>query len=188
MSSANPGITFAIRGTQALFAIIVFGLSCSLIKGHEEGTLPSTLGFAAFIGGLSFIAAILGIASHWLRILQGQLGLLVDPVVAGINLAGGILMAIKMKKVSCGDIESYGMDDGEQTGLHDTLWNEIICGGVKKIKGQRYPDCHYYTINDLGTTMSRCKMASADSAFMFLTAILVAGVATLGWMRLKRGC
>jgi hypothetical protein len=91
MSSTNPSITLGIRGTQSLFAIIVFGLSCSLITGHSEGPLPPTLGLAAFIGGLSFIAAVLGIAAHWLRVLHGRLGLLVDAVIAGVNLAGGIV-------------------------------------------------------------------------------------------------
>jgi hypothetical protein len=91
MSSASPVLTFAIRGTQALFAIIVFGLSTSLVKGHHFGSLPSTLSFVAFAGGLSFVGALLGIAGHWVQVLQGQIGLLLDAAIAGINIAGGIV-------------------------------------------------------------------------------------------------
>lgn len=91
MATGNPAITFAIRSTQALFAIIVFGLACSLIKGHEQGSLPSTLSFAAFIGGVSFIGALLGVAGHWMQVLQGQVGLFIDTAIAGVNLAGGIV-------------------------------------------------------------------------------------------------
>lgn len=91
MSSTSPVLTFAIRSTQALFAIVVFGLSTTLIRGHHLGSLPSTLGFVAFVGGLSFIGALLGIAAYWMQVLQGQIGVLMDAVIAGINLAGGIV-------------------------------------------------------------------------------------------------
>jgi|SRR5690242_5788185 len=91
MASTSPIFTFAIRGTQALFAIVVFGLSTTLIKGHKFGSLPSTLGFVAFVGGISFVTALLGIASHWVKILQGKAGMLIDVVIAGLNVAGGVV-------------------------------------------------------------------------------------------------
>lgn len=91
MPATGPKINFAIRATQALFAIVVFGISCSLIKGHKHGSLPSTLGFVAFIGGVSFVASLLGAASHWIQILQGNLGMLVDAAMVGLNVAGGIV-------------------------------------------------------------------------------------------------
>lgn len=91
MASTSPIITFAFRGTQALFAIIVCGLSTTLIKGHKFGSLPSTLGFIAFVGGISLVAALLGIASHWVKVLQGKAGILVDVVIAGLNVAGGVV-------------------------------------------------------------------------------------------------
>lgn len=91
MSPTSPVLTFAIRGTQALFAMVVFGLSSSLIRGHHLGSVPSTLGFVAFVGGVSVVGALLGVAAHWVRVLQGQVGVLVDAVVVGINVAGGIV-------------------------------------------------------------------------------------------------
>lgn len=90
MSLTSPVVAFAIRGVQALFAIVVFGLSTTLIKGHKVGSLPLTLGFVAFVGGVSFVAALLGIASHWIKVLQGKVGMVVDAVIVGLNLAGGI--------------------------------------------------------------------------------------------------
>jgi hypothetical protein len=103
MSSSNPILTFTLRGTQALFAIIIFGLSNSLIKGHHLGSLPSTLGIAAFAGGISFVGALLGLAGHWLEALQGQIGILLDAVIAGLNMAAGIVShsaAVQVAKAS----------------------------------------------------------------------------------------
>jgi hypothetical protein len=87
----NPIINFAIRGTQALFAIIVLGLSVDLIRGHKSDDLPGTLGFAAFVGGISIVAACIGIASTWVETLQGVIGTAIDGVVAVINLAAGVV-------------------------------------------------------------------------------------------------
>lgn len=97
MSSAtSPILNFAIRGTQALFAIIVFGLSTTLIRGHKLGSLSSSLGFVAFVGALSFLAALLGIASHWLQVLQGHIGVLIDAIIVGVNIAGGIVGQLRV--------------------------------------------------------------------------------------------
>lgn len=85
---------FAIRGLQALFAVIVFGLATSLIKGHHLGSLPSTLGFVAFVGGVSFVAALLGIAARWILVLQGKAGVLIDAVIACFNVAGGVVSVV----------------------------------------------------------------------------------------------
>lgn len=101
MSTTSPALTFAIRGTQALFAIVVFGLSISLIKGHHVGSLPNTLGFVAFVGGLSFVGALLGIAAHWIVVLQGQVGVFMDAVISGVNIAGGIVCCPPLSTTFC---------------------------------------------------------------------------------------
>lgn len=100
MSTSNSAINFSIRGTQALFSMIVFGLACTLIKGHYLGSLPSALSFTAFVGGLSFICALLGVASHWMSALQGHLGLLIDSAIAGVNLAGGLVCFLKRQHLT----------------------------------------------------------------------------------------
>lgn len=82
---------FAIRGFQFLFGIVVLGLSVSLIRDHHWGNLPATLGFAAFVGGVTILGALLGLAATWVSFLEGAIGLIIDGVVALINTAGGIV-------------------------------------------------------------------------------------------------
>ncbi|KAF9699043.1 hypothetical protein EKO04_002915 [Ascochyta lentis] len=187
MSTVSPLLTSAIRGTQALFALIVFGLSTSLIRGHHLGSLPSTLGFSAFAGGLGFVGALTGVAAPWVVVLQGQTGVLIDAVTSGVNVAGGILMATKLKGASCSNIKFYDFDDDEAEKLQKLTWNDVVCGGVRKSKGEAGPDCYYYKLNSLDVLSSRCKMSQADSVFMFLTAIVVVGAAVIGFLRLKKG-
>ncbi|KAH6620059.1 marvel domain-containing protein [Boeremia exigua] len=157
MASTNPVITFAVRGTQVLFAMVVFGLSTTLIKGHHYGKIPSTLSFVAFVGAVSIIAALLGVASHWMHVLQGRVGVIIDAVVAVLNAAGGTLLAIKL----------------------GTLYvNPIICGGAGV-------DVCYWAFY-MQKLLSRCKMSKADSVFLFLTAMVVGGAAALGYIRSKK--
>lgn len=80
-----------LRGAQALFGIVVLGLSVTLIRGHHWGDLPASLGFGTFIGGLSFVAALAGVAGIWFEFLGGMVGLVIDSVVALVNLAGGVV-------------------------------------------------------------------------------------------------
>lgn len=92
MSATGSKVNFAIRATQAFFAIVVLGISCSLIKGNQkDASPPSTLGFVAFIGGISFVASLLGVAAHWIQILQSNLGIFIDAAMVGLNVAGGIV-------------------------------------------------------------------------------------------------
>jgi hypothetical protein len=89
----NPIINYAIRGAQLLFGIIVLGLSVDLIRGHEKRLqdLPATLGFAAFVGGISILGALVGVAANWVEILQSIIGAGIDGVIALINLIGGVV-------------------------------------------------------------------------------------------------
>lgn len=80
-----------LRGVQALFGIIVLGLSVTLIRGHHWGNLPAGLGYGALVGGLSFVAAFIGLAATWFDFLGGMVGLVIDGVVALVNLAGGVV-------------------------------------------------------------------------------------------------
>jgi len=62
--------------------------------------------------------------------------------------------------------------------------NDILCGGIVKKDGRKY--C--YTLEHTwGEIVSRCKMSQADSVFMFLTAIVVAVMALMAYLRLKKG-
>jgi hypothetical protein len=87
----SPIINFALRGAQALFAVVVLGLSVTLIRGHQWGSLPASLGFAAFVGGVSFLGAMVGLAASFFDFLGGMVGLVVDGIVALLNVACGVV-------------------------------------------------------------------------------------------------
>jgi hypothetical protein len=93
MAIANPILNFVVRGFQALFGIVVLGISVSLIRGHHWGSLPASLGFSAFVGGVTILGAALGVAALFLTFLDGMVGLIIDALVALINAAGGIVSA-----------------------------------------------------------------------------------------------
>jgi hypothetical protein len=93
MAIANPLLNFVVRGFQALFGIVVLGISVSLIRGHHIGSLPASLGFSAVVGGVTILGAALGVAALFLSFLDGMVGLIIDAVVALINAAGGIVSA-----------------------------------------------------------------------------------------------
>ena len=69
----------------------MLGLSVTLIRGHQWGSLPASLGFAAFVGGVSFLGSILGLAATWFDFLGGMVGLAVDGIVALLNVACGVV-------------------------------------------------------------------------------------------------
>jgi hypothetical protein len=91
MAIANPILNFVLRGLQALFGIVVLGISVSLIRGHHWGTLPTSLGFSAFVGGVTILGAAIGVAGLFMSFLDGKIGMIVDAVVAVVNAAGGIV-------------------------------------------------------------------------------------------------
>lgn len=63
--------------------------------------------------------------------------------------------------------------------------NDICCGGI--VKGRESECVLGYVYNATQIIITRCKMTQADTAFMFLTAIVVAGAAAMGWVRMKGG-
>jgi len=87
----NAIITFALRGAQVLFSVVVLGLSVGLIMDHKTGGLPATLGYVAFVGGISLLGAFIGIAAHWVELLQGIIGAGIDAFLTVLNIAGGIV-------------------------------------------------------------------------------------------------
>ncbi|KAF1947346.1 hypothetical protein EJ02DRAFT_508142 [Clathrospora elynae] len=123
-SSSLPLLIF--RALQTLFAIIILGLSSTLIHGHKEGTLPATLGFAAIVGASSLPAALLGLAETFVHFLNEQIRNLVDGAVLLLNVAGGILLAIELHGVSC-TFDGNHVDDALAM-----VNNDIICGGRTK--------------------------------------------------------
>jgi hypothetical protein len=84
-------IGLGLRGFQFLFGVVILGLSVTLIRGHHWGSLPASLGYAAFVGGLTIVAALIGIAGTWISFLEGIVGMALDGLVAILNIIGGIV-------------------------------------------------------------------------------------------------
>ncbi|RYO45912.1 hypothetical protein AA0113_g10269 [Alternaria arborescens] len=125
MAIANPILNFVVRGFQALFGVVVLGISVSLIRGHHWGSLPASLGFSAFVGGVTILGAALGVAALFLTFLDGMVGLIIDALVALINAAGGIVLAIKISGVDCnGDIDYHS--------AAKIVFNDIFNGGCRR--------------------------------------------------------
>ncbi|KAI1552298.1 MARVEL domain containing protein [Pyrenophora tritici-repentis] len=124
MAIANPLLSFVVRGLQAVFGIVVLGISVSLVRGHHWGSLPATLGFSAFVGGITILGAALGVAGIFLGFLDGTIAIVVDAVIALINLACGVLLAIK---VSGADCDMNTAKDADMV-IHNNIFN----GGCRK--------------------------------------------------------
>ena len=85
-----------LRTLQALFGIIVLGLSVTLIRGHNPlhwtvSKLPTLLPFSAAIGGLTVAGALLGFVLSWTEFLRGFFEIILDIAVLLANLVGGVV-------------------------------------------------------------------------------------------------
>lgn len=93
------------------------------------------------------------------------------------------MLAIKLKGVQC--VAKDCNKESKRTGNCAKLGtNDILCGGIWKQDGKEY--CVLLD-KTWGKIVSRCKMSQADSVFMFLTAIVVAVMLLLAYLRLKKG-
>ena len=90
-TTSSPVPILASRAFQALFSLVVLGLSVVLLKGHREGALPDSLCFTALVGILSLVAALLGIAMCFRNFMSEQIANVIDGVVLLLNVAGGIV-------------------------------------------------------------------------------------------------
>jgi hypothetical protein len=82
---------WGLRAAQGLFGIVILGLSVTLIRAHHWGDLPSSLGYSAFVGGITILAAGLGVVGSFISFLQGFVGMAIDGVVAIASIIGGIV-------------------------------------------------------------------------------------------------
>lgn len=87
----SPLINWVLRGFQFLFGVVILGLCITLIRGHHWGELPASLGYGAFVGCVTILAALVGIAAVWLEFLDGIISLAVDALTAILNLAGAVV-------------------------------------------------------------------------------------------------
>ncbi|KAF2747522.1 hypothetical protein M011DRAFT_423197, partial [Sporormia fimetaria CBS 119925] len=178
-ATTSPVLNFVLRGTQILFAIVIIGLSVDLIRGHKVGSLPNSLGFSAFVGGLSILAGILGLAATWIDGLNSLVGVGIDAIVALVNIAGGILLATKVGGANCGQ----KTDDN----WYKLSRIDILNGGCdKNLKDEEV--CWYW--HDSGANFAkmntRCHQSKADFVFMFLVAAALIASALITYLRVRR--
>jgi len=85
-----------LRALQALFGIIVLGLSITLINGHNPTnsalpSVPTLLPFAAAIGGVTLAGALVGFILAWTEFLRGYFEIILDIFILLANLVGGVV-------------------------------------------------------------------------------------------------
>ncbi|KAL2825843.1 marvel domain-containing protein [Aspergillus cavernicola] len=161
-------IPLILRAFQAIFAIIVLGLSIDLARGQETRieSVPAATGYAAFCGGFGVLVALIGITSLFVSSLEGIITWALDGLSALTMLAAGIAYAVILRNASCND--------------YWTTWdNPILSGGCADFGEGRV--CN----SDEGESKSRCTSAKADSAFMFISCVTCLGI--VGWSFVKGG-
>ncbi|KAF2642984.1 hypothetical protein P280DRAFT_505236 [Massarina eburnea CBS 473.64] len=168
-------VNFAVRAAQIAFAAVVTGLSISISQGHHWGGLPFILGYVSFVGCVTLLGAFAGLAATWVELLQGTIGMLVDAIILVFNLAGGVVLAIKINGVKCAD-------DGNTDNAIKLVTNGLFNGGWKGKES-------YYATQPDGdkTLLSLCKKNQADAAFLFLTVVVLLVSLAMGFLRMKKG-
>ncbi|KAF2032180.1 hypothetical protein EK21DRAFT_61429 [Setomelanomma holmii] len=181
---SSPIINWALRAFQFLFGIVILGLSVTLIRGHHWGDFPSSLGFSVFVAGVTILASIIGFCATWVSFLEGIVGLAIDVLIALINIAGGIVLAIKLKGVKCSDTDDL-------SNAFKLAENDLFNGGWMKIKGKMYA----WVASQYGDNgnkirdviLGHCRESQAAMVFMFLAAALLIVSGLLAFLRKRKG-
>ncbi|KAH7406150.1 marvel domain-containing protein [Phaeosphaeria sp. MPI-PUGE-AT-0046c] len=174
---------WALRAAQALFGIVILGLSVTLIRGHHWGSLPSSLGYSAFVGGITILAALIGVAGTFVSLLEGLVGMAIDVVVAIASIVGGIVLVIKLKGVNC----KLNMDN--LSNAADLALNELFNGGCHDAKsGMCWINVQPWSDNKMIKSLEgHCRESKADMVFMFITGGLFLVTALLIFLKQRRG-
>ncbi|KAI1595374.1 MARVEL domain containing protein [Pyrenophora tritici-repentis] len=174
MAIANPLLSFVVRGLQAVFGIVVLGISVSLVRGHHWGSLPATLGFSAFVGGITILGAALGVAGIFLGFLDGTIAIVVDAVIALINLACGVEISSELRGYNC-DI---------QADMPTFEASDIFCGGMNSRSGNNTRSSSNGGVDYTAfiMTTSGCK----DATTINHTATMLYGIDVLLGLQMER--
>ncbi|KAJ5667826.1 uncharacterized protein N7477_006396 [Penicillium maclennaniae] len=161
-------VTAIARSAQLLFSVVVLSISVSLARGQGIGKAPAETGYAAFTGAFGIIAALVGIVALFVDSLDGVITWLIDGVASLALLIGGIVYAVTLKGVHCGDPWT-------------TFQNKLINGGCwSDNKGDTI--CYW----DKSHLHSRCVSVEADTAFMFLAFIACIGTLVASFLSGRR--
>ncbi|KAH4608101.1 hypothetical protein HBH82_085900 [Parastagonospora nodorum] len=202
-SKLNLLSSSVLRGLQMLFGIVILGLSITLIKSQRkawEGSAldiiapapPTILPLAAAIGAISLAAAVFSLVIAWTNILREYIEMLVDVVVIMLNMVGGVIIAIKLQGMNCGDTSfktrlgnGYYPFKGSLGGI------DILNGGCYEddvpYGDERVASCAFTSSNENVPQLNvRCKQSQTDSIFMFLTVAICFATMLLTFLRMKK--
>jgi len=182
----------ATRGLQMVFSAAILGLSVQLAKGQLLGRIPTTTGYAAFLGGLGLLAGAYGLVNVFIPLFEGTpiINIAIDGFVTLLFLAGGIIVAITIKGGKC------GLED-----IDFLIRSKLInCGAIfQTVQGTEvsYGLCGYnpklsdndLVVQETKALRNRCDEFTADYGLMFAVAVLsiFAIVMGLAWRKKGRG-
>ncbi|CAO2650440.1 Nn.00g017320.m01.CDS01 [Neocucurbitaria sp. VM-36] len=162
MLSSPATLTYTIRSLQGVLSATTIGLAVVLITDQSPGA-SAALNYGLAVGVISLLGAVVGVLALWLPILQGLILLLTDISVQVMNLAGGLVFAIKLEGVDCLNQSMAHMQD---TLIHISLLN-----GDCPTEELHYK-CHTWDEGD-GVLQRRCRWATTAAVVMFVNFIVV---------------
>jgi len=168
-----------LRFFQILFGIVILGISISLARGQVVGHTPATTGYGAFVGAFTIIAGIIGVVAIFATALPEIISWAVDALAALFLLAGGIAFAVGLKGTSCSKVNTA------------LVQNDLLnCGYLGSKKGTNGgPTCT--GSNDaskiLAAVQSRCRQATADEAFLWMTLVITIAALVVSFLSRGRG-
>jgi hypothetical protein len=164
----------------------VLGLSIVLAKGQLLGHVPTTTGYAAFLGGLGIVSGVFGIITVFVHIFDGNIPLVAEGLVMLLFIAGGVTMAIMIKGGQCNDFEFTATNKiincgGFATTKNGkTLWYDIC--GLDQYKNTDGDEAPPEWIEKAAKIMQqRCESATADYGLMFAVVLFSALALGLGY-------
>lgn len=123
----------------------------------------AALQYGLAVGAISLFGAFVGVLALWAPILQGLILLLTDVAVLCVNLAGGLLFAVKLEGVDCLNQSSAHMLEKL---IHISLLNSDCP------TEELYYNCLSWDEGD-GFLQRRCRWATAAAVVMFVNFVVV---------------
>ncbi|KAF2669646.1 hypothetical protein BT63DRAFT_425327 [Microthyrium microscopicum] len=169
-----------LRFFQIIFSAVILGLSINLAKGQAVGKVPATTGYGSFTGAFGIIAGTIGVAAIFVELLDGVISWVIDILAALITVASGIAFTLALKGTNCGSVV--------------TLYDKSVlnCGTVE-YQGTTFWTCGAQNSNGkeeiksaVDSIESRCRMATADEVFMYMTFAVVVAALVVSFMNKRR--
>jgi len=161
-------VTLALRVCQLIFSAVVLALSVVLVNGYGPGHAPSLLDYGVFCGAGALVIAAIGVIACFLEALQGIVILAIDGLASFFLLAGAAAFSAKIKSGSC--TNGYYLE---------AIGDTILPSGDKNYYGNNQQQIDDNVVKDIE---SRCRLAQADEAFLWIAVICFIATAVLGFL------